>query len=72
LESDPRVAQVYRDSDGWWCDMADGWRNGFDEPRGALHGIHEDRLRDILRQDVWRRQLRLRPCVDRLARKAAR
>lgn len=48
LALDPRVLRVYRDSDGLWVDLADGWKNTYDEPRGALHGIHEDRLSDAL------------------------
>ena len=44
----PGVERIYRDSDGIWVDLKNGWRNSYDEPRGALHGIHENTARDIL------------------------
>lgn len=46
LMADPRVKRVYRDSDGLWVDLANGWKNTYDEPLGALHGIHENTVRD--------------------------
>lgn len=48
LKADPRVLRVYRDSDGLWVDLRNGWKNTYDEPHGALHGIHEDTLRSAL------------------------
>jgi hypothetical protein len=48
LRADPRVLRVYRDSDGLWVDLRDGWKNSYDEPKGALHGIHEDTLKEAL------------------------
>lgn len=48
LRQHPAVLRIYRDSDGIWVDLKDGYRNGFDEPRGALHGIHENTVRDVL------------------------
>ena len=46
LKADPRVESVYRDSDGLWVELHPGWKNTYDEPRGCLHGIHEDTVRD--------------------------
>jgi hypothetical protein len=43
IQHDPRVARVYHDSDGWWADCADGWKNGQD-PIGTVHGAVEDTL----------------------------
>jgi hypothetical protein len=48
VKADPRVRDAYRDSDGWWIELRSGWRNAYDEPIGALHGIHEDTLRAAL------------------------
>jgi hypothetical protein len=42
------VREVYRDSDGLWVELNNGWKNTYDEPRGALHGIHENSLKDAL------------------------
>ena len=64
--TDPRVERIYHDSDGWWIDLKDGWRNGFDEPRGALHGIHEDRLRDALSKMSGVVACTCGECLDRL------
>jgi hypothetical protein len=50
INDDPRVDYVYRDSDGIWLELNYGWRNTYDEPIGALHGIHEDRVADVLRK----------------------
>jgi hypothetical protein len=48
LAAHPGVATIYRDSDGIWVDLRNGWKNTYDEPRGALHGIHEDTVRSVL------------------------
>lgn len=67
LRADPRVERVYRDSDGLWVELHYGFKNTFDEPRGALHGIHENSLKDaLLRWDG------IQPCDcdDCLAHKA--
>ena len=50
LRSHPGVERIYRDSDGIWADLRAGWRNSYDEPIGALHGIHENTARDVLRR----------------------
>ncbi len=44
VNDDPRVTEVFQDSDGIWL-----WLNpGFTaDPRGA-HDVHEDRVRDVL------------------------
>jgi hypothetical protein len=43
MRADPRVAKVYQDSDGWWAECANGYRNGQD-PIAVLHGAVEDTL----------------------------
>ncbi len=46
VNDDPRVTEVFQDSDGIWL-----WLNpGFTaEPRGA-HDVHEDTVREVLRR----------------------
>ena len=39
LGNDPRVSNIYRDSDGIWCELARGFQNGSDP---GCHAIHED------------------------------
>jgi hypothetical protein len=48
LKTDPRISEVYRDSDGIWVYFVYGWRNTYDEPMGCLHGIHEDTVKAVL------------------------
>ena len=50
LGADPRVQEVYKDSDGIWVELHRGFKNTYDEPLGALHGIHEMNVRDVLRR----------------------
>jgi hypothetical protein len=44
LKQDPRVADAFRDSDGYWVWMRPGWTA---DPRDA-HDIHEDTIRAVL------------------------
>ena len=43
---DKRIAREYLDSDGYWIDLAPGYRNAGQDPVGHLHGIHEDTKRE--------------------------
>lgn len=42
-----KVQNQYRDSDGYWIELARGWKNG-DDPLGICHGIVEDTKRQAL------------------------
>lgn len=50
LRRHPGVREVYHDSDGWWMELKDGFRNSYDEPLGYLHGAHEDTLTALARR----------------------
>ena len=43
-----RIARqsLYRDEDGWWADLPDGW---CEAGNPGCHGIHEDTKAEVLR-----------------------
>lgn len=45
LGADPRVSEIYQDSDGIWLYTMDGWKA---EPGGS-HTIHENTVREVIR-----------------------
>ena len=48
LGADPRVASIFKYADGIWVYLVYGYKNGFDDPVGALHIIHENTVKDVL------------------------
>ena len=66
--SDPRVRDAYRDSDGVWIELIHGWGNFYDEPRGGLHGIHETSVRAALRALRGARPCDCAECVAGLSK----
>ena len=42
---DKRIAYEWQDGDGYWIELAKGWKNGQD-PVGTLHTIHENTKRE--------------------------
>lgn len=63
-QRDPRIKNEYRDSDGYWIELADGWENGADP---GTHGIVEDTKREAYRTLTMARRCRCADCQQRLA-----
>lgn len=66
---DARIQNEYRDSDGYWIDLAPGWQNGADP---GCHGIVEDTKREAYRTLTLARPCDCQNCQFEKARKAVR
>jgi hypothetical protein len=47
------IASEYKDSDGYWIDLKQGWKWSGD-PLGVVHGIHEETRQRARRETVVR------------------
>ena len=47
------IASEYADSDGYWIDLAPGWKSMLD-PIGNEHGIHEETKKECYMVGVMR------------------
>lgn len=64
---DKRIASEYRDSDGYWIELADGWQNGNDP---GTHGIVEETKGAAYQTLKMARPCECEDCKIRLAAKA--
>jgi len=64
LGTDPRVSNIYRDSDGIWCELADGFQNGTDP---GTHAIHEDTARDVISSASLIQPCGCDECLERMS-----
>lgn len=62
LGDDPRVREIYKDSDGIWCELQAGF--GWD----GCHGLHENTVKEMLAQVRYIRPCACADCQRTLAR----
>ena len=64
LYKDKRVSLVYKDCDGWWLELKDGW--AFDPaspPYGGCHTVSEDTLTELVGHLAEIQKCECAPCL---------
>ena len=59
---DRRIANIYKDRDGWWMELNTGWAfDPAEKPYGGQHTTSERTKRELMK---WRKQIKPCHCVS--------